>query len=240
MTVPYDQSRVLRVPGMVQTGAADLLFDGDEDGQSVPRLVLEALLAVRRRACSPCCLPRRFRRLTWTGPARGVETTDCHQCTRDVRGAVASRVLLIGGTTALAGFETRLLSTLHTLASGETRYSALSALVQRMGLRSSPFAHGARAWTGGMSGGRGGRGGGRRTAGCRRRESVRLTAPVGVWAAGLGGDVTWPASLGGVLRARGYEVTREAFVQDPTSVPDWSTQAYVEPGVLEAADGERW
>ena len=156
--VPKADGQTVRVPADVQTAAVAHLFDGDDDGRSLPRLILEALLAVRLRARGrpPCCDPiaHALHRLQLIAT----------QCPMDVRLPAAEHVLLTGGTTTMPGFSARLVASVRALAAAEARYQALRPAAARLAVINSPFARGACAWTGGTRGRSGGLGGGNAAA----------------------------------------------------------------------------
>ncbi|KAJ3417476.1 Actin- protein 10 [Chytridiales sp. JEL 0842] len=103
------------VPGWVRERAAEILLEGDEDGNSVPSIVLDCLL----------------------------------KCPVDIRTVLAQNVMIVGGTSMLPGFQTRLLDDMIHLLQDNKKYAKIGQLGGKFKFIKTVFAPNCAAWIGG-------------------------------------------------------------------------------------------
>ncbi|KAJ3159888.1 Actin- protein 10, partial [Irineochytrium annulatum] len=86
------------IPGWVRERAAEVLFEGDEDGDSVASIALDAVL----------------------------------KCPPDIRAEIVQNILLVGGTSMLPGFQSRLMEHMAHILEERPAYSRAKRLAPRL------------------------------------------------------------------------------------------------------------
>ena len=107
ISFPLDKQKVILISQIIRTKAAAILFDGNDEDESISSLILDSLKKVSISKVA----------------------TNITKCSHDIRSELAENIILSGGTTMIPGFKSRLLKKVKQLIESNSSYIELSGAI---------------------------------------------------------------------------------------------------------------